>query len=114
LPGAIVPIWSCPRKVNRTVQGRNLDRFDRRKSSLNQQFNFALIPETGNDASVAGGIGPGYEEPARLDEGMLQLHVALQQKSPIGLLRRSDRGRFAVVQIGLACFWRNGVEDLLA
>jgi len=92
LPGAIADLV-LPRKVNRTVQGRNLDRFDRRNPPQ-PAIQFRVDPRNREPTpSVAGGNRAGYEEPARLDEGMLQLHVALQQKAQSVFCGGSDRGR---------------------
>ena len=45
-------------QVDRPVQGRNSNGLDRRESGLDQKFDFALVTESWDNATVSGGIRP--------------------------------------------------------
>jgi hypothetical protein len=79
LPTAMDPIWSClPNQIDCPVQGADLDGLDWREASLDQEFDLALITESGNDAPVSGGIRPCQQESSGRNEGLLHLHISLE------------------------------------
>ena len=53
------------------------DRLDRAEPGLDQQFELALVAETGNDPAIAGRVGPGHQQPACGDELPLEAEVVL-------------------------------------
>ena len=88
-PAAIEPICLSLTHINGAVQGGDLDRLDGRESGLHQQFDFALIAESGKHVAAAGGIGAGEQQSSGSDEGALQFQIVLPQQCMVDLRREA-------------------------
>ena len=83
-------------QILRAVVGRNMNRFHRRESRLNQQFHLPLITEAGEHAAHACRIQAREQQPAGLREGVLKFFFLLECRRPGGNIRAialSDRSR---------------------
>ena len=108
LPGASVPIRSCWPRYFAPFTG-DFNGFQRRESRFDQQFDFALIAETGQNAAVTGGIGAGEQQASRFREGGLKIHFLAQERGHLGVQRHSSTRR----EIALGGFRGHGIESAL-
>src|SRR5271163_4495724 len=69
-----------PAAIPRAVLRGDLNGLDGSESRLDEQLDFALIAEAGEDAAVAGRIGPGEEQASRFGEGHLKIHFFAHQR----------------------------------
>src|SRR5579862_5664232 len=89
-------------EVCSAIEGRNLDGFERRESGLHQQFDLALIAESGDNASIAGGIRTGQQQSSGLGECVFQFHVAFEQHGPVSFWWLHARRALSIVEISFA------------
>ena len=85
LPAASVPIYPVHRIC--AIRCGNVDRFQRREPCLDEQFNLALVAESGDHAAVSGGIKPGKQLATFLRKLALEFHFFLEESGPIGFRR---------------------------
>ena len=74
----------------RAIVGRDLDGFQRRKTGLHQQLNFALVTIARQVAANAGWVFARQQRATRLREGVLELHLQLEHRRPRRVFRGGD------------------------
>src|SRR5437660_9746071 len=83
------------------IQGGNLDRLQWRETGFHQEFNSALITETGNGGSIPRGVGTRQQQSSSSGECAFQLHVTFEERGRINFRRLFAGGVVAKVKIRL-------------
>src|SRR5437899_1045178 len=76
-----------PAKKFRAVRRSDVDGLERRETRFYEQLHFALVAESRDDSTVAGWVESCEQLSARLNKGMLELHLFFKQDRPAGSRR---------------------------
>src|SRR4029078_4156225 len=85
-------------EVRRTVERRDLDRFERRESALDEQLHGALIRVSRNHAATASRVRPDIQRPAGAKEIHLEL-TRLREERRVRRSRTALRGIVALLEL---------------
>src|SRR4029078_5217137 len=85
-------------EVRRTVERRDLDRFERRESALDEQLHGALIGVSRNHAATASRVRPDNQRPAGAKEIHLEL-TRLREERRVRRSRTAVRGTVGVLEL---------------
>jgi len=101
--------------VGGAVEGGDVDGFEGGETGFDEELDFALIAEAGEDAAVAGGVGAGEQETSCSDELAFEGHAVPEELSVLrggfGVCGGTHEFEVAGVEVGGARGRGHGVED---